>query len=126
MDDKRIEDMLKEGWKDAEPAGMRDRILRRCREEASLRSRRHPLAFLLGWKPALAGLALLIIMASSLYDGSCQNRIALMMDMPDAISTPYAICGIDSINSKFQLDRLLASQSVGYDMFDDMKGNGIL
>lgn len=126
MDDKHIEDMLKEGWTDTEPDGMRERILKRCREESLRKSRKHSLAFLIGWKPALVGLALLIVLVSGIYDSSCQNRIAMMMDMPDTMPAPYAICGIDGINSKFQLDRLLASQAIGNDIFKDMKGNDLL
>lgn len=78
MDDKRIEDMLRESWKAEPPDGMRDRVLRAARQELT-RSHRRGIRSL-GWKPLLASLAVVIILLTNIADHRVQTRLAALTD----------------------------------------------
>lgn len=85
MDDKRIEEMLRESWATQPPDGMRERTLRRARAE--LRRRRRPA--ILQWKPLLASLAVLILLATGISDHCRQSRLSLMVgSSPSKIVMP--------------------------------------
>ena len=78
MDDKRIEDMLRESWKAEPPDGMRDRVLRTARQELTRADR--PLARVLRWKPLLASLAVGIVLLTNIADHRVQTRLAALTD----------------------------------------------
>jgi len=78
MNDNRIEEILKESWSPHPPDGMKERILRRSREEiAHKRTWVFPVA---NWKSALTTAAVLVIVFTNVSDYQCQKRIAAMMD----------------------------------------------
>ena len=78
MDDKRIEDMLRESWKPEPLDGMRDRVLRASRQELVHADR--PLARVLRWKPLLASLAAVIVLLTNIADRQVQTRLAALTD----------------------------------------------
>lgn len=126
MDDKRIEDMLRECWTPAEPDGMRERVLRRGREAMAREGTRRPALLGFGWKPALALLALLTILVSGVYDNAYQSRISAMAEGPDSGMMPSATCRVDMMSNRYELDRLLAQSTAGYGLFDDIGGRHTL
>ena len=96
MDDSRIEEMLRESCSRATPEGMRERVLGRAREElARGRAGRRP--WILNWKPALAALAVLIIMSANVSDALRQSRLDAMMD---GMSTQMTPVQMESLRSK--------------------------
>ncbi|MCX6377624.1 MAG: hypothetical protein NTU88_16595 [Armatimonadetes bacterium] len=78
MDDKRIEDVLRESWKAEPPDEMRDRVLRAARQELSRADR--PLARVLRWRPLLASLAVVIVLLTNIADQRVQTRLAALTD----------------------------------------------
>ncbi|MHB1000724.1 MAG: hypothetical protein ACYC27_15900 [Armatimonadota bacterium] len=126
MNDKRIEEMLQTSWTPQEPDGMRDRILRQTREELSRKKNRRPLFGVIGWKPALVGLAILTILVTGAFDSMYQSRISAMVDGSNPGMIPSAMCKVDLMNRKYELDRLLAMTDAGYGLLDDIEGNGTL
>ena len=75
MDDKRIEDILRESWSPEPPDGMRERVLRKSRQQVA----RRPSRIRFTWRMALAGLGIAIVVGSNLADRSTQSRMAVMM-----------------------------------------------
>jgi len=80
MDDKHIEDMLRDSWSPEPPEGMRERVLGRAREELLARKAGRGLRGINGWKLAFASLALFAILVSNLVEYARQERLAAMMD----------------------------------------------
>ena len=78
MDDKRIEDVLRESWQPEPPDGMRDRVLRTARQELTRAHR--PLARVLRWRPLLASLAAVIVLLTNIADHRVQTRLAALTD----------------------------------------------
>ena len=76
MDDKRMEEMLRESWSPEPPDGMRERVLRRARAELGQPTR--PAIF--QWKPLLATLAIVIVLLTNISDQCRQSRMTAMMD----------------------------------------------
>ena len=76
MDDKRIEDMLRESWQPQPPEGMRERVLGRANREVERGSRRT--WFPLGWRTALATLGVFVIVLSVISDSARQSRLAAL------------------------------------------------
>ena len=74
MDDKRIEDMLRQSWQPQPPAGMRERVLGRANREAERRTRCRWLP--LSWRTAFAALGVLIVTLSAISDSARQSRLA--------------------------------------------------
>lgn len=79
MDDKHIEDLLRESWSPCPPDGMRDRILRNSRSE--LARNRHPKLHT-NWKFALVTLSVFIVLATDISDYARQNRLSNMVGGP--------------------------------------------
>ena len=80
MDDKHIEDMLRDSWSPEPPEGMRERVLGRARQELPARRAGWGLLGMSGWKLAFASLCLLTILVSNLADSARQVRLAALMD----------------------------------------------
>ena len=73
MDDKRIEDMLRDSWQPSTPNGMRDRTLRLARQELSKRKR---LVFGISrWKIALTALGIVIVLLTNTANSRMDKRI---------------------------------------------------
>lgn len=73
MDDRRIEDMLRESWQPEPPDGMRDRTLRLARKELSNKQTR-----ILGisrWKLALVAFCIAIVLLTNAANSRVDNRI---------------------------------------------------
>ena len=77
MDDKRVEKILKESWSPNPPDGMRERILRRGREELAPKRR---IPWITNWKPVLAAAAVLLVILTNFSDYRSQARISALMD----------------------------------------------
>ena len=75
MEDKRIEELLRESWSPKPPEGMRERVLRRSREE--LRQSRPTK---LGWRPVFATIAIVMVLTTSISDHCRQVRLTQLMD----------------------------------------------
>lgn len=75
MDDKRIEDMLRESWQPEPPEGMRDRVLRKRRQAVRETAPTSPHGWF-SWRVALAGLGVTIVIATGLADRGTQARLA--------------------------------------------------
>jgi hypothetical protein len=79
MDDKHIENLLRDSCTTSVPEGMRDRVLRRSRQElASGRRAKSPI-FMFSWKSALVSLALLVILGTNVSEYARQCRFAVML-----------------------------------------------
>ena len=79
MDDKCIEDMLRESRQPDMPQGMKDRVLRAARQELAHRSKRSITPFL-RWKPMLATGALLLVLLTNAADLGLQSRLQALTD----------------------------------------------
>ena len=120
MNDKRIEEMLKESWSPHPPDGMKERILRRSREEISRKRTR--IFMVANWKPALATAADLLVILTNVSDHLCQKRISAMTDG----STPglMAPLSADSLLAQRRgIEELLARLPVSV---EDRKGVDLL
>lgn len=105
MNDKRIEEMLKENWSPNPPDGMKERILRRSREEIA---RKHSRVFLVAnWKPVLAAVAALLVILTNVSDYRCQTRISAMMNDPSQqIAAPISADSL--LEQRRRMEELLA------------------
>lgn len=84
MEDKRIEEMLRECWTPEEPEGMKARALRQSRQEFG---RQHTRRLINSrWKLALTCAGILIVLATSISDHARQNRLSAMTGT--GMSTP--------------------------------------
>ena len=75
MEDKKVEELLRQSWSPTPPDGMRERILRRSREEFR-RSRWAKV----GWRPVFATIAILMVLSTGISDHCRQIRLAQLMD----------------------------------------------
>jgi len=85
MEDKKIEKLLRQAWQPTPPEGMRERVLRRSREEFR-RSR----WVKVGWRPIFATIAIVMVLATGISDHYRQVRLANLMDgASPRISAPF-------------------------------------
>lgn len=124
MDDKHLEDMLRECWTPAESDGMQERILARS-IEALGHGKRRP-ARVLGWRPALVLMGILTVLVTGAFDRANQSRITVMVEGPNAGMLQSTTCEADIISNSHEIDRLFAQASVGYGLADDIDGGGTL
>jgi len=85
MDDRRIEEMLRRSWQPQPPDGMRERILRRSRQELE---RRRPIWRFALRRPVFAALALAVLLAVNVSDHYRQARISAMTEVGGAKTVP--------------------------------------
>lgn len=86
MDDKRIEETLRESWKPEMPDGMRERVLRAARQ--GLLSAHRPRLRFPRWKPLLAGIAIVIVLSTSIANHQVETRLAALTDGHPAMTAP--------------------------------------
>jgi hypothetical protein len=79
MDDKRIEDMLRESRQTDMPEGMKDRVMRAARQELAHHSKRF-IVPRLRWRPMLAAGALLIVLLTNVADLRLESRLQALTD----------------------------------------------
>lgn len=77
MDDKRIEDMLRDSWQPEPPGGMRDRTLRLARKE--LAGRQSRILGISRWKLALAALGIAIVLLTNAANSRVDKRIYMIV-----------------------------------------------
>lgn len=78
MDDRHVEDLLLKSWTPRTPDGMRDRTLRRARQELA-RKQPAPLFILRNWKLALACIGILIVVLLGISDNARSQRLAAVI-----------------------------------------------
>ncbi|MHB1461469.1 MAG: hypothetical protein ACYC1M_09335 [Armatimonadota bacterium] len=88
MDDMNIEELLRQSIKLEEPDGMRERVLRSARMHLVRKPRWRAL---LGWKPALAIVALLLLTLTSLDEHARSVRLSAIIGDKAGI-TVYSQC----------------------------------
>lgn len=106
MDDKHVEDMIREQWSSEPPEGMKERVLRRSRQELALRTRRGRLTGLLRWKPLLAALAVLSIVGTGLSDHFRQERISAMTGIDPSVRAEWNADAV--LEQRREMERFLA------------------
>ena len=107
MNDKQIEELLKESWSPRPSEGMRERVLRRSREE--LRQSRPTKV---GWRPVFATIAIVMIFATGISDHCRQMRLARMMDgASPKMSAPFDPSSL--VKQRKQIESLLAVLPAG-------------
>jgi len=89
MNDKHIEDLLRDTLRATPPVEMKHRTLRLARQELKKRQAKSPILGMSRWKAALAVCAVLIIVLTSISDSARQERIDQMVCGPSA-SGPQA------------------------------------
>ena len=121
MDDRRLEELLRDSWSPLPPEGMRERVLRRSREE--LARRRPRIAWLVGWKPALAAVAVLFVLMMNISDYATSRRIAALTDgVTTKITAP---AGPDTmLRQRMEMAELLAQAPAS--RTDSLKGENLL
>ena len=125
MDDRRIEEMLRESWKPEPPDGMRERVLRRARGE--LAHSRQPVLGMSRWKFALASLGLLVILLANISDHARQIRLsATMHGSPlTKMTAPYTVKG-DLLAWRREIQRSLVLAPTGAGLVNGLKGDDLL
>lgn len=107
MNDKKIEELLRETWSPKPPEGMRERVLRRSREE--LRQSRPTK---LGWRPMFATIAILMVLGTGISDHYRQVRLARLMDgASPKMSAPFDPASL--LKQRQQIESLLAVLPTG-------------
>lgn len=79
MDDKHIENSLREAWNPQPPDGMRERIMRASRQELAGRQRGRSNILLVRMKFALAALVLLTILFTNISEYARQCRMSALV-----------------------------------------------
>jgi hypothetical protein len=107
MEDKKIEELLRESWSPRPPDGMRERVLRRSREEIA---RTRP--SYLGWRPVFATIAILMVFATGISDHFRQERLSRLMDgASPKMSAPFDPSSL--LKQRQQIESLLAAVPTG-------------
>ena len=79
MDDRRIEDVLRDSWQPMPPDGMRDRTLRLARKELARRQGGRRILGMGWWKIALPALGIMIVILTNVADSRLEERIDAMV-----------------------------------------------
>lgn len=117
MDDKHVENMLRDSWDPQPPDGMRERVLRRAHEQSARSRSARPILGTARWKLALAGLGIAVVLLGNIADYARQSRMAQMMD---GVSAARAAVGKRSLlEQRREIEKLLAQALV-----DSRFGNG--
>jgi hypothetical protein len=124
MDDKRIEDMLRESWTPMEPEGMRDRVLRCSRQELPCNphhvSRGRLRSAVPYWKAGLVALGVLIILLSNVAESARQNRISAMTFGSGTADT--SMCRESPFTRKLEMEKYYAQALAGERLLDIHEG----
>jgi uncharacterized paraquat-inducible protein A len=106
MNDKQIENLLKECRFPEPPTGMRERVLHRAGRELT-----HSRPRLLTWKSALVCAGVLIILVSNCMNFACEKKLAAMTGSGNSsISTTVSKSNL--LANRREMERLLADAGV--------------
>lgn len=105
MDDKRVEQLLRESWNPDPPDGMRERVLDKASRQASRRwtLREH------SRQAATVAASLLVVLLTGLSDRARQARLASMSDGIQTTHTQLAACPQTLGWLRLEVDRALDS-----------------
>lgn len=106
MDDRNIEEMLRRSWQPEPPEGMRERVLRRSRQEPE---RGRPTWRFLLRKPVFAALALAVVLAVNVSDHYRQARMSALTHATYAKPLPG-----DLLRQRREMEKLLAQYAPDY------------
>lgn len=106
MNDDRIEELLRRTWQPEPPEGMRERVLARAYEKMAKR-RRFDFTWMLGWKPALTALGIVIVLLSNIADNGTQARLIVMVGGSSGLKSLAP--NSDYLKMRRELDAMLAS-----------------
>ena len=114
MDDRRIEELLRDDWQPQPPDGMRERVMNRARGEL-LRERSRPTILGMNrWSAVLAALGIVLIILTNVSDHARHSRIAAMMGSDThRMAAPHPD-GKTLFELRRELDDLLASLPQNY------------
>ena len=76
MEDREIEELLRESWQPEPPEGMRDRVISRAKRELGRRILWFPRLVIPRWQVGLAVAALVIVIACGISNTARENRLA--------------------------------------------------
>lgn len=96
MDDKRIEDLLRNTLRATPPEGMRDSTLRPARLELKKRQAKSRMLGVSSWKAALTVCSVLIAILTNISNSARQERIGEMVCRPSASAPRTQIAQADS------------------------------
>ena len=102
MDDRNIEEMLRRSWQPEPPEGMRERVLRRSRQEIARRSGKRPIWGFVRPGPVFAAIALAIVLLANVSDYYRQGRLCAMTQCADAGAIPG-----DLLRQRRDMEKLL-------------------
>lgn len=124
MDDRRIENMLRESWSPQPPDGMRERVLRRAQAESERSRSARPIFGVARWQFAFAGLGIAVVLLGNIADYARQSRMAGMMD---GASAGGAAIGTGTLLEQTrEIERLLAQAPVDDRFENSSKGDDSL
>jgi len=107
MEDKRVEELLRESWSPRPPDGMRERVLRRSREEI-----RQTRPTRIGWRPIFATIAIVMVLGTGISDHCRQMRLANLMDgASPKMSAPFDPSSL--LKQRQEIASLLATTPAG-------------
>ncbi len=107
MEDKRIEELLRESWNPEPPDGMRDRVLNRARRELT-----RPLFWFPRWQAACVSAALAVVLACNLMAAAQESRIAALVQSDGSAPRVVVARGAAALShSRAQIHALLRDPS---------------
>ncbi len=109
MDDKRIEQLLRDSWSPEPPDTMRERVLARARQQTA--QRRAPFFGLRRWQAALVAASLLLVLSAGLSDHARQVRLASVRGGTVSRETQVAACPQTLGRLYLEMNRMLEHPS---------------
>lgn len=109
MDDRRIEETLRELWRPEPPEGMRERVLRRSRQELERRRDSRTVWRFALRKSAFAALALAVVLAVNVSDHYRQERMSALTQATYAEALPGGL-----LRQRRDMEKLLAQYAPDY------------
>lgn len=113
MEDKRIEELLRESWRPEPPEGMRERILNRAGRELSRPLPRFPRPAVPRWQLAFISGSLFVVLACNLLGTAQEARIASLVQSDGGFSRVAAADRTAALlESRAEISKLLTDSSL--------------
>ena len=122
MNDDRMEELLRKTWQPEPPEGMRERVLARAYKKMAKR-RGFDFSWMLGWKPALTALGIVIVLLSNVADDRREARLTAMIGGPGA-SSPAR--NSDYLRMRREMNEMLARLPVDGRSISQVRDGGRL